>query len=114
MICHECFTGNPEPKQVPIVDGVPRPDYMQQSQDELLNAIFAENVGAEPGTIESKTNRRWSPLDLIAGGFKALGFPQNKKAPPPKDVVYEGVDQETSRQIANRKKRVPLFGSKKS
>lgn len=114
VVCHECYTKMPQPQQVPIVDGVPRPDYMQQSQDELLDAIFAESVGgAEPGTIEAKAKRRWSPLDLIAGGFKAIGFSQNKKGAAPKDVVYEGVEQETSKQIAQRKKRIPLFGNKK-
>ena len=110
--CHECYTGGVEPKQVPVVQGMPRPDLIVESQDELLEAIWKGEHGAEVGTIERQVRRRWSPLDLVAGGFRALGFSQHKKAEPPKDVVYDTMDQETSKQVARRKQRIPIFGKK--
>ena len=112
--CYACSTGSmkPQPQQVPIVGGVPRPDLMQESQDELLDAIWRQERGVEVGSVESKTRRRWTPFDLVAGAFKALGFSQQKKAEQPVGVVYDNPDGEGSKQIAKRKVREPIFGKK--
>ena len=114
-ICHSCATGNPKLKTVPIVDGRPRPDLMQESQEELLRAIFEGERSPEPGSIEDMIMKskasKFNPLNLARGAFRALAFPTKQK--PELDtekVTYEGADQQSSKTISKQKRRTPIFG----
>ena len=108
-VCYSCDTGNPQPQQIPIdPKGMPRPDWVPESQGDLLDAIFAEQ-----GTLEHKRKKKWSPMNLVEGAFKALGFSQHKKAELDQaQVKYDTIDEETSKQVAKRKQRKPIFGGK--
>lgn len=117
VICYECDTGKPQPKTVPVVNGIPRPDLMDgTSQDELLDAIWeAERKGIitpEAGTIEAMMQQPRSIFNLLAGMFRAIGFPQQTKPEITGDIPYDDA-QSTSKEIAKRKKRKSIFSANK-
>ena len=104
-LCYECSTGNPQPVQVPIIDGRPRPDLMDE---ELLDALFE----GEEKPVKKK--KRFSPIDLAVGAFRVLTSRKKKLTPiiDKEEVDYGTADKESSIEIAKRKKRTPIFGKK--
>lgn len=109
--CYQCDTGEDEPVQMPFVSGMPRPDLISttKEQEELLNALWAE----QGGTLESakkQMKKKFSPLDLIVGTFKALGFISEKKPKIDEEKIdYQTSDKESSKKVASRKVRTPIF-----
>ena len=117
VVCHKCYTGQPLPAGVPIIDGRPRPDLISMEQEELLKAIFDGERAPEPGTIEDmmlrsrKDKEKFSILNLARGAFRALAYP-SRKGPELDEskVTYEVADAESSKTISKRKRRTPIFG----
>ena len=112
VICHKCATGEPRPKEVPLVGGIPRPDLMTQDEkDALLQEIFDEET-FEAGSLEDRGN----PLSLrtlVAGTFRALGFRKKVGTEVNQAAVeYDTTEQNTSKEIAKSKKRKPIFSGR--
>ena len=82
-------------------------------QEELLNSLYTPT-----GTIEQSVNRqkkKFNILDLVINTFQALGFGGKTREPEinQEEVVYPTTDNESSKAVAKRKKREPIFKFKK-
>jgi hypothetical protein len=108
-VCYSCQTGNPQPVQIPIVGGMPRPDLVTGSNfDDLVRAIYSEDN--EAIDVQAKRKKKWSPLDLISGAWRAMGFGRQVSVEINyEEVNYDTVVSETSKEIAKRKARQPIF-----
>lgn len=113
FICKTSYTGFSTATCEYCRTGSPRPDFLSP-QEELLNEIYAANN--ETSTIEyaAKPKKKFNLLDMAINTVKALGFRRNIEEPIDKEKVeYKTSDKETSKQVAKRKLREPLFKGKK-
>jgi hypothetical protein len=96
-LCHYCYTGDLRPLS---------------AQEELLQNLYPD----DQGTIEqlSKPKKKFNILDLMINTFQAIGVGSKKEKQIDQDVVkYPTADNETSRAVAKRKRREPIFNFNK-
>jgi hypothetical protein len=93
-LCHYCHTGEIRPL-------TPR--------EELLKTLYTD---PDEGTIEklARPKNKFNVLDLMINTFSAIGFGNKKEKQIDQEAVkYPTADAESSKAVAKRKKREPIF-----
>ena len=109
VICRMPYTGfSTISKCVWCERGIAKP---LSPKEELLKEIFSET---EEMSIEEKAKSKsifGNILELAVNTVRALGFKRKPLAEEidPSKVNYETIDSESSRKIAKRKERQPIF-----
>lgn len=100
-ICHYCDTGTIRPE-------------IANPQEELLREIFGSPDANLTVEQLAKPKTKFNILDMVVNTVRALGFGRKVNEPIDEEQVkYQTADQETSKQVARRKQREPIFGKKR-
>jgi hypothetical protein len=82
-------------------------------QEELLQQIYSEIDQTSTIEYAAKPKKKFSLIDMAINTVKALGFRRKIEEPIDiNEVEYKTSDKETSKQVAKRKKRTPIFKRK--
>lgn len=95
-------------------NNLPRPQEAIDPQEQLLMEIYATND--EDGTIEklARPKKKFNILDMVINTVQALGFGKPKEQEiKEEEIQYNTADNESSKAIAKRKKREPIFDKNK-
>ena len=84
-------------------------------QENLLRELFyGQEQERSIENYAKPKSKKFNLLDLAVNTVYALGFDRKKEgAIDSEKVEYRTSDQESSKQVARRKKREPIFGKKK-
>lgn len=112
FICRTTYTGFSTALCEPCQSGNPRPLF-SSPQEELLQQIYSEIDQTSTIEYAAKPKKKFSLIDMAINTVKALGFRRKIEEPIDiNEVEYKTSDKETSKQVAKRKKRTPIFKRK--
>ena len=102
-ICHFC------------ANSLPRPiDYMDPQEALLLEIYSQQDLEGSIEKVSKPKNKKFNILDLVVNTVKALGYRAKEYSEMnTEEIKYMTADNESSKQVAKRKKRVPIFNKDK-
>jgi hypothetical protein len=113
FICKTSYNGYSSAICYWCEQGLPRPEVLNP-QEELLREIFGSPDANMTIEQMAKPKKKFNLLDMIVNTVTALGFGKNRVEEIDQEkVVYPTADNESSKKVARRKLREPIFQKRK-